>query len=413
MALSDLTPEAVSAVLEEFDQLGRDAFLRRYGFKPARSYFLIRGGKSYDSKAVVGAAHGKLPGLTALRPADFSGGDAVVGRLLSRLGFEVVAPSETALDAAVGRVAGEHAEALRWFRDHAGETLPWREIYANADHGPRLVNQAKGIYKPQHTNYALSVRQTLGGPYTDREVLRSEDGAWSYEYFQENPDPSQRDREATNRGPMKCMEDGVPVGVLLQTRPKPGAAYKVLGLALVTQWNDGYFTLQGFISDGAAGAPRHEGAGDARRRISLTVERHPDFDAARSFEDLRERSMAAVYRRHGQAAFRNDLLQAYDGRCAITGCDASEALEAAHIVPYRGDATNHVQNGLLLRADIHSLFDLGLIAVEPERLLIKLAPPLRKSSYGHLLGAGLTEPVSEKARPSREALQQHLLWSGL
>lgn len=59
MPISDLTsPDAVEAALAEFDQLGRDAFLKQYGFGRARRYFVSRGGNHYDSKAIVGAAVG-------------------------------------------------------------------------------------------------------------------------------------------------------------------------------------------------------------------------------------------------------------------------------------------------------------------------------------------------------------------
>src|SRR5258705_4430106 len=61
--------------------------------------------------------------------------------------------------------------------------------------------------------------------------------------------------------------------------------------------------------------------------------------------------------RRGQPEVRKKLLAAYSGRCAITDCNCSYALEAAHIYPYGGADTNHVQNGILLRSDIHTLFD--------------------------------------------------------
>ena len=83
MALSDLTPTAVEAAIEEYDQLGRDEFLERYGFARARGYFIHHRGRRYDSKAVAGAAHGFLaPDAPALGPKDFSGGERrVAGRL--------------------------------------------------------------------------------------------------------------------------------------------------------------------------------------------------------------------------------------------------------------------------------------------------------------------------------------------
>jgi 5-methylcytosine-specific restriction protein A len=83
-----VTVPAVLAALDEFDGLGRDAFLTKYGFGPAQSYFLVKDGKEYDSKAVVGAAHGHNHGRP-LTAADFSGGDATVRTLLEGLGFVV------------------------------------------------------------------------------------------------------------------------------------------------------------------------------------------------------------------------------------------------------------------------------------------------------------------------------------
>jgi hypothetical protein len=92
MSLADLTaPEAVHRALHEFDDLGRDRFLEKYGFSRSRSYFLVRDGKAYDSKAIAGAAHGyQHPQLGPLKAAEFSGGDATVRARLEALGFSVV-----------------------------------------------------------------------------------------------------------------------------------------------------------------------------------------------------------------------------------------------------------------------------------------------------------------------------------
>jgi hypothetical protein len=91
MALSDITDStAVLQAAQEFDALGREAFLARYGFGKAREYFLVLGGKRYDSKAIMGAAHGyQFPKDGPLQAADFSGGDATVKAKLEQLGFTV------------------------------------------------------------------------------------------------------------------------------------------------------------------------------------------------------------------------------------------------------------------------------------------------------------------------------------
>src|SRR2546425_2776567 len=82
----------------------------------------------------------------------------------------------------------------------------------------------------------------------------------------------------------------------------------------------------------------------------------PDFDG--SYILLRGPRSISASRRHsirtrsfkprGQPEFRRKLLAAYGGRCAVSGCDAAEVLEAAHVVPYRGPGTNQVWSGFEL-----------------------------------------------------------------
>jgi 5-methylcytosine-specific restriction protein A len=86
-ALRDITHAQVLAAIEEYDVVGQEGFLARYGFDRSRAYLLIHDGKAYDSKAIVGAAHGVGPGNQPLSADQFSGGEATVGRLLRRLGL--------------------------------------------------------------------------------------------------------------------------------------------------------------------------------------------------------------------------------------------------------------------------------------------------------------------------------------
>lgn len=125
--------------------------------------------------------------------------------------------------------------------------------------------------------------------------------------------------------------------------------------------------------------------------IAATLEAagHLDVD---SLEDERWRTLSAIVQRRGQPAFRRRLLRAYGGQCAITGCDAPAALEAAHIVPYLGGSTNVVTNGLLLRADVHTLFDLGLIGIRASDRVVVLDDQLVGTVYDPLAGRRLTPP---------------------
>jgi 5-methylcytosine-specific restriction protein A len=94
VSLVELTPDAVLKAIAEFDRLGRSSFLSTYGFGKARGYFLVHNGKPYDSKAIAGVAHQYLPGRTALKLDEFSGGeDGAAGRL-RELDFDIRGPDE-------------------------------------------------------------------------------------------------------------------------------------------------------------------------------------------------------------------------------------------------------------------------------------------------------------------------------
>ena len=70
-----------------------------------------------------------------------------------------------------------------------------------------------------------------------------------------------------------------------------------------------------------------------------------------------------------QTRFRKAVMETFKGKCCLTGCSTAIALEAAHIVPYarypESRGIDHVSNGLLLRRDIHALFDADMITLHP------------------------------------------------
>lgn len=140
-------------------------------------------------------------------------------------------------------------------------------------------------------------------------------------------------------------------------------------------------------------------------KVTSKVAALGDF-SPESLKDERERKLQEIVQRRGQPDFRYNLIVAYGGRCAVTGCDAEAALEAAHIVPYNGPKSHHVSNGLLLRADIHTLFDLNLIGINPESLTISMSPSMATTAYAELLGKKILLPSSTEDIPNHEALLQ-------
>ncbi len=132
-----------------------------------------------------------------------------------------------------------------------------------------------------------------------------------------------------------------------------------------------------------------------------------------NLEDARKRIAVSIIQRRGQPEFRRKLLEAYGRRCAVTGCDVEAALEACHIVPYKGPETNHTSNGLLLRADLHVLFDLGLIAFDSEKQETLVAERLQGTFYKSFAGETMNMPSDPTLRPSKTALECHRRQAGL
>lgn len=123
--------------------------------------------------------------------------------------------------------------------------------------------------------------------------------------------------------------------------------------------------------------------------------------------DGRKRIIGSIIQRLGQQAFRRKLISAYAAQCAITRCKTLWVLEAAHITPYRGVKTNAVPNGLLLRADVHTLFDLALVSIEPKKLVVRVSNLLEGSQYEKLDGKPPVLPGKATFHPSPAALEEH------
>jgi len=123
-------------------------------------------------------------------------------------------------------------------------------------------------------------------------------------------------------------------------------------------------------------------------------------------KDARGLMLRSVAVRRGQKGFRAKLLKAYGGQCAVTACSVADILEAAHIVPYKGQHTHRVDNGLLLRSDIHTLFDLGMLWIDSQRA-VQLAPKLRDGEYGYLHDKVLIAPAKTEDWPRLEHLKYH------
>ncbi|UBX50019.1 HNH endonuclease [Providencia alcalifaciens] len=122
--------------------------------------------------------------------------------------------------------------------------------------------------------------------------------------------------------------------------------------------------------------------------------------------DCRSRALQHVVVREGQQAFRLKLLTAYSSKCAVTGSKIIELLEAAHIRPYQGRWHCHASHGLLLKADIHTLFDKGLLWINDD-YTVQLADSLLDSEYAEYHGKSLLLPKNKSDMPSVADLTLH------
>ncbi len=136
-------------------------------------------------------------------------------------------------------------------------------------------------------------------------------------------------------------------------------------------------------------------------RPEMVAEASPRFGAAR-----------LVQPRLGQGAFRVAVTDAYGRACAVTGEHSLPALDAAHIRAVADDGPYEVRNGILLRADLHRLFDVGYATIDGDRLF-RVSPRLRADfangkSYYPLDGKPVSLPKAAAERPSAEFLAWHL-----
>jgi hypothetical protein len=392
--------EAVLKAMSEYDQLGGAKFLANYGYGPARHYFLQHNGRSYDSKAIAGVAYGyQYPERGPLAASEFSGGAATVAAALEKLGFEITRPDESP------EPADPAVYLLTWNPARfAFEEL--EQVVKSVKAGsPRTVEWSTGGTKRiQPGDRIFFLRQGV----EPRGIYGS---GWAASEVRPGPhwDPSQ---DAADYVAVRVDAMVSPEALLPRNRLNEGAMGTV-------HW-DTQRSGTTIVRPAAAGL-EHLWAGHLEsiryydedlviEQLGPNGEDLSDEDAfdPMSLHDARKWTQASIVRRQGQPAFRGRLLEIYERRCAITGCDAVPTLEAAHITPYRGTETNHPANGILLRADLHTLFDLGLLAIDVDRECVVLAPELRAGSYAELHGQAVQLPSDPPAGMRRDVLRQHL-----
>ena len=146
--------------------------------------------------------------------------------------------------------------------------------------------------------------------------------------------------------------------------------------------------------------------------LSVSSLRLPELTGSQSIPGPTRGLPRLAVPRVGQDAFKSLILTSYRRRCAVTGNRVQPVLQAAHIRPVADQGEHRVDNGLLLRSDVHILFDRGYLGIDEQHRL-RVSPALRAdfgngdefyARQGHTIGL----PERRSDRPSREAVVWHM-----
>ncbi len=297
----------------------------------------------------------------------------------------------------------DYGRIYHWFQEHS-ETIGTR-MYGHGErlNGAHIPHAAqRGIHKPAGQQYALTITSSGNRFYDkDRDLIHLPDGTWLLIYSaQINNKGDKETNPEYNDSLIKCLVDGVPVGVFLEV----GNGRYFRSLAFVEKYDplENTFTLHGPVvnsTEASFQAPA--------RQVDGTFYGGSDSTSIDLERDTRDYEQVRLLRRKGQEQFRANVLDAYGGQCAISNCNVREALQAAHIFPYRGTHTNTTSNGLLLRADLHLLFDAQLLSVDPEHHQVHISEYIDYPDYLRFNNRDATLPSSGKAGNQDEMLDIH------
>lgn len=297
-----------------------------------------------------------------------------------------------------------YAALYKWFQQntgvvgsrHLGELLPGVDFKHAAQ---------RGIHAPAGREFAATVtvkRNSLYDAGSDGRRFDLGDGTWVLYYSAHRNNTGGQTQAIWNRKLFNCMAAGVPVGLFLQTGSSSDSYLRAL--AFVEEYDPAtdLFTLHGPVT--AATEPlfasaAHPASGTVQQGQLDLLPSAPELEM-----DNRKFEYSLIPLREGQQRFRQQLVDAYEGRCAVTGMRTAKVLQAAHILDYRGTQSNAVQNGLLLRSDVHLLFDSYLIGINPDTYRVEVGGQVRDEEYAALEGKQLVLPKDRCLRPNEQYL---------
>ena len=296
--------------------------------------------------------------------------------------------SSSDLDTLMRLAAFEHVRKLSELHNH----LTSKELRPGFDFGGEripLINPQRGIFKPRQMRHLLSIRTVFPRPgarvwYDDqREVHRQifeSDEAVDYAFMGQDPDA------ADNRWLREAFENEIPVIYFLGVAP---GSYRAVMPTFISGWD----------------------RDSLKARIVFGISDQDELAAPQNAPERRY-ALRAVKQRLHQDSFREAVIAAYDGRCALSRLPEQRLLDAAHIIPDKDERLGQpvVQNGLPLSKIHHAAFDAHLIGIDPDyrlhvsdRLLDQHDGPILEA-LKQLKGERLHLPGRTRDYPDRDRL---------
>lgn len=382
MALSDIDRAAVLRAIEVFDLLGRDAFLQQHGFGRSRSYFLQHGGRLYDSKAIVGVAHGYLGDDQGPLPAtQFSGGEATVAQTLRGLGFEVQVSAVQPTAFAADNISPE-GYASWWvnnkqtYTHEIGGNYLWSPT-ERSDGGRNEFYENMKRVRPGDVVFSFAGAEIKAvGVCSAPAILAPKPAefgaagdAWGNEGWRL---PVEFTRLSAPLRPKDYMDVLAPVlpkkysPIQANGNGNQGAYLAAVPVAMAHAVIDLLGPRWAEVDRDATIEPAHQI--EANEASEEEVERE-----LLNRTDLNETEKLQLAKsRRGQGTYRRNL-EGFEKNCRITHVANRRHLRASHIKPWRASTTFEKldgNNGLLLSPHIDHLFDQGFISFTDDGALL-------------------------------------------
>ncbi|MGA8890238.1 MAG: HNH endonuclease [Anaeromyxobacteraceae bacterium] len=351
--LSAITRGGVEQAIAEWDEIGREAFLEKYGFSPPTGYVMVVDEKTYAPKAILGAAYGYSVGNPGgLPPSAFSGGEQGANRRLRDLGFEVKALAGS-VPTSVPSLEVVDAERAR-------RLAAWNDLAVRG--GPRAVSPALvrelGLYGGQQGIWVDSVRTgQVASPGVTVSVLhrgtRYADDLWDDGLLYHYPETKRGSRDQAEIEATKWAKR-LQLPIFVITNAEDSTDARDVRMAWVEEWDD---SDKVFLIDFGP-----------TPQVPQPI---PEPEAPFALEAEGKTGTAQIETRLGQQRFKIECIAYYGASCAVCGLSIRQLLDGAHIRPKKEKGSDDPRNGLILCAIHHRAYDAGFFSVEPDSFQIR------------------------------------------